>query len=701
MTRYSMLLSEGRIGSLRLRNRILLTAMGVNFGDGLGYVADEMRVFCANVARGGAAMVNLGVVGVGWPMGGNIPRQIALSDDRFIPGMRGVADAVHAHGAKLAVQLHFGGLVATEDMLQGNPAWTPSLPQPRGGDMLNAFLPDELAEAPFARLNPRYKVLDHQDIAELVGLFAAAAERAVRAGADGLEIHGGHGYLISSFLSPVTNRREDEYGGSRENRARLLMQIVAGIRARIGRQFPLWCKIDSQEFELEGGISLEDAKVTARLAEQAGVDAITVTAYHDAGIGVLHSGSHTPEIPGLLLGNAAAIRAAVGIPVIAAGRISPELAERELSAGHCDFVAMGRKLLADPQLPDKLAHSREAEVRPCIYCYTCISEIYLWRSTHCAVNPDLAVPQDASPPATPRRVVVVGAGPAGLECARRLAARGHDVTLFERTDRLGGTLAVAAVAYEPNEGLLHWLVREIEVSKVQLRLGTEATPQVVQALQPDVVVIATGARRELPSIPGASEPYVLGGDDLRRLLLGEELETLAGKASLGMRMAARVGAATGVNRSPALIRSATRAWMPFKERIVIIGGELVGLELALFLAERGRTVSVVEDQGRLGAGLAIVRRWRLLAELSDLRVAVHGKAQGVSIADQQVLFTEAGARRALPADHVIVARGASADLSLAESLRAHGLTVHAIGDCTGVGYIDGAMRAAAQLAASL
>ncbi|MBS0614574.1 MAG: NADH:flavin oxidoreductase, partial [Proteobacteria bacterium] len=350
MTRYAMLFSEGRLGSLRLRNRILLTAMGVNFGDGQGYVGDDMRIFCENVARGGAAMVNLGVVGVGWPVGGNIPRQIALSDDRFIPGIRAVAEAVHSHGAKLAVQLHFGGLVATEDMLKGNAAWTPSVPMPRGGNMLEAFLPDELAEAPFARLNPRYKVLDRQDIGELVGMFVAAAERAVRAGADGLEIHGGHGYLISSFLSPVSNQRDDEYGGSRENRARLLTQIVAGIRGRIGRQFPLWCKIDSQEFELEGGISIDDAKVTARMAEEAGVDAITVTAYHDAGIGALHSGSHTPEVPGLLLGNAAAIRAAVGIPVIAAGRIEPEVAEQELRAGRCDFVAMGRKLLADPQL---------------------------------------------------------------------------------------------------------------------------------------------------------------------------------------------------------------------------------------------------------------------------------------------------------------------------------------------------------------
>ncbi len=697
--RYPTLLSEGRIGSLTLRNRMLLTAMGVNFGDGQGYVTDAMRDFCARVARGGAAMVNLGVVGVGWPVGANIPRQIALSDDRFIAGIRSIADAVHEHGARLAVQLHFGGLVAVEDMLKGNPAWTPSVPQPHAGDMLDAFLPEELAEAPFARLAPNYKVLERADIAQVVGMFAAAAERALRAGADGLEIHGGHGYLISSFLSPLSNRRDDEYGGSVENRARLLIEILSAIRARIGMQFPLWCKLDSQEFELAGGIALADAQQTAQLAERAGADAITVTAYHDAAIGALHSASHTPDAPGLLIPNAAAIRSAVKIPVIAAGRIAPEAAEQHLRAGDCDFVAMGRKLLADPDLPRKLREEREADVRHCIYCYTCISEIYLWRSTHCSVNPDLAAPLAAPAPAVPQHVVVVGAGPAGLESVRRLRARGHRVTLLERSDRLGGTLALAAVAYEPNEALLAWLTREVQACGAELHLRTPATAELVRSLRPDAIIVASGARRTLPPLAGADGPHVLGGEDLRRLLLGEDLEALTAKTGWGTRIAARLGAVTGLNRSPALIRAATRAWMPLGEHIVIIGGELVGLELAHFLAERGRSVTVVEDQGRLGAGLAIVRRWRLLAQLKALGVTVLGQAQQVRIANPGVTCTVQGRVQELPADQVIVAQGAVADLSVANSLKELGLPVHPIGDCTGVGYIDGAMHAAAQLAA--
>lgn len=701
-TRYPTLFSEGRIGSLQLRNRILLTAMGVNFGDGQGYVTDAMRQFCANVAQGGAAMVNLGVVGVGWPVGANIPRQIALSDDRFIPGIRSVADAVHEHRAKLVVQLHFGGLVAVEDMLKGGPAWTPSIPQSHAGDMLEAFLPEELEEAPFARLVPQYKVLQRQDIAQVVGMFGAAAERAVRAGADGVEIHGGHGYLISSFLSPFTNRRDDEYGGSAEKRARLLIEIIAAIRARVGAQFPVWCKIDSQEFALEGGITLKDARITARLAERAGASAITVTAYHDASIGALHSASHTPDVPELLMENVAAIKAAVGIPVIGAGRIEPEAAERHLRARRCDFIAMGRKLLADPGLPNKLREGRERDVRPCIYCYTCISQIYLWRPTHCAVHPDLAVPAAAPGLAVAaKRVVIIGAGPAGLEAARRLALRGHQVTVLERSDRVGGTLAVAAVVYEPNAGLLAWLAREIAAGGTRVLLRTEATPQRVLSLQPDEVVVAAGALRLLPAIPGAEASYVLGGEDLRRLLLGEQLEQLSAKTGWSTRMAARLGAATGLNRSPALIRAATRAWMPLGDRIVIVGGELVGLELAHFLAERGRKVSVVEDGGRLGAGVPIVRRWRLLGQLKALDVAIFAKAREVRIRDHHVHCTDNGQSLALPADHVIVARGASTNLALANELRGLGLRVHAIGDCTGVGYIDGAMHAAAQLAASL
>ncbi len=302
----------------------------------------------------------------------------------------------------------------------------------------------------------------------------------------------------------------------------------------------------------------------------------------------------------------------------------------------------------------------------------------------------------------PRNILVIGGGPAGMEAARRLDMRGHKVTLVEQSDRLGGTLQFASIAYAPNERILDWLRRGIDQSGVDLRLKTMADRDLVAKLRPDAIVVATGARRDLPDLPGADLSHVLSGDDLRQLVLAENVGELKGKVGLGTRLAARAGALTGLTRDPGFIREATKSWMPLGKRIVIIGGDLVGLELAEFLAERGRSVTVVDEAGHFGRGLPIVRRWRLLAELRKLGVELRPghrdiaiRAGGVSAADG------AGAAVRWDADQVVVAKGARGDLSLANDLEQTGATVHAIGDCTGVGYIEGAIRSAAVLARSI
>jgi 2,4-dienoyl-CoA reductase-like NADH-dependent reductase (Old Yellow Enzyme family) len=703
-TSFPHLLSPGRIGPMELRNRILLTAMGTSFAEEDGSCGDRIVAFNDSIARGGTGLVTMGVVGVGWPLGNNMRRQPAISQDRFIPGMRRVADVVHAAGAKFAVQLHFGGLVANPEA--GQPAWCPSLPVPAQlAGPENAFTAEEIEAGGFAGMPPlTYHEMTEDDIAAVIAMFAAGARRACVAGADGLEIHAGHGYLFSSFLSPVSNRRTDAYGGSLENRARLLTDVLRAVRAEVGDGVALWSKIDAIEYERVGGIRLEDAVATARLAEAAGADAITTTAYHDNRVGALHSGSHTPQVPALNADKAAAIRAAVNIPVILSGRIEPERGEAAIATGEADFIAMGRKLLADPELPRRLAEDGPAAVRPCIYCYTCISEIYARQTARCAVRPETGFEgQDWLPPALiPQRIVVIGGGPAGMEAARRLSARGHQVTLLERGDRLGGTLRFAAIAYEPNERLLDWLERGLAASAVEVRLGTEASEELLRALAPDAVVTASGARRDLPSIPGGDLPHVLGGDELRALVLGESMPGLDRKFGLATRLAAKAGAATGLTRSPGFIREASRRWLPLGKRIVIIGGDLVGLELAGFLAERGRTVTVVDESAPFGRGLPIVRRWRVLDELRHRGVALLPGHRDIAITRGGVASTAPdGAPSEYPADHVIVAKGAAGDLSLARRLEAAGLAVHTIGDCNGVGYIDGAMRAAATLAARL
>jgi 2,4-dienoyl-CoA reductase-like NADH-dependent reductase (Old Yellow Enzyme family)/thioredoxin reductase len=703
--RFSNLLRPGRIGALELKNRLYMTAMGTNLADEGGVCGERSRAYYGERARGGIGLITVGSVGVAWPIGSSLTSQIALSEDRHVPGIQALAALVHAHGAKLALQLHFGGLIAATDMKEGRPVWTPSIPQGTAGDVVDGFLESELAVADFLKYGEiKFRVMTRADIRELVRWFVAAAERARAAGVDGIELHGGHGYIFSSFISPATNKRTDEYGGSVENRARLLIEVIGGIRAALGRGFPLWVKIDTQEFGKSEGIGIEDAVGVARLIEAAGADAITASTYGDQTWGINHSGSNIPDVPETMVPGAITIKSAVTVPVLTSGRIELGDADRYLGEGKFDFLGLGRPLLADPHLARKLLEGRAADVRPCIYCYCCVSQIYFSRPVKCAVNAETGFERElaVAPAAARKRIVVIGGGPAGLETARRLALAGHEIILLEQSDRLGGTAQFAAIAYEPNERIVEWLRSQIEHSKVDVRLKTHATPELVAALRPDTVVVATGAVRTMPPIPGADRPNVLSGDEMRRLVLGEELGSLKSKMDWSTRIATKVGALTGATKSFELIRSATRTWMPLGKRIVIIGGELVGLELAEFLAHRGRQVSVIDEAARLGAGLYLVRRWRVLAQLRELAVALLAGAHDIAIGESCVTYVNLnGQARTLGADHIIVAKGARGDLSLAQALRSAGLKVVTAGDCEGIGYIEGAMGGAARAAAAI
>ncbi|MCC6925702.1 NAD(P)/FAD-dependent oxidoreductase [Novosphingobium sp.] len=701
--RYPHLLSPGRIGTMELKNRIAVTAMGMSLSEEDGTVGERLIAYHEEQARGGSGLIIIGVAGVAWPVGAVAWQQTAISDDKFLPGLTELCTRVHQHGAKIAAQLHHGGLVAGYSARWGHPLWAPAMPKPpAGGDFMDYFLPEEMAGFTGMTM-PTIKVLEQDDIDQVVRQFAEGAARAKQAGFDGIEIHSGHGYLLSSFISPKTNTRTDKYGGSLENRMRLLLEVLAACRAATGPDFPIWVKLDSREVGKDGGITIEDAKQSARMVEAAGADAITVTAYHDTMQAKLHSESNIPHIEDTNLPATAEIKSAVSIPVIGSGRIEAETADRTIGKGGTDFVAMGRKLLADPHLPNKLLAGMPDKVRPCIYCYTCVSAIYTGTHSRCAVNSELGWEfERKTATAAPKHVAVIGGGPGGMESARRLAALGHKVTLIEASERLGGTLRFAALAYEPNERLLGWLRGEVAEAGIDVRLNTSATPDLLRELGVDEVIVATGAVRGMPDIPGNDLDHVFSGDDMRKMMFGESSDALKRKTGLFTRLATKVGAATGATANLDLVRKATHAWMPIGDKVVIIGGELVGVELAEFLMERGRRVTVVDDSPRFGKGLTLVRRMRLLSELKEHGVTLATGAQDIAIGKQAVTWTDGtGAAQSAPADTVIVAKGAEGDLSLADSLKAAGFTVHAIGDAGGVGYIEGAMRGAAEVVSAI
>lgn len=704
MTTFPQLLAPGRIGSLTLRNRIIMAPMGSNFAESDGHCGERIQAYYEARARGGAGLLIMGVCSVAFPAGTAEPYQVGVSSDAFLPGLSRLAERVHQHGAKIAMQLQHAGKTSVRDMAEGRQLWVPSVPPVLQSDMMAALTSEELAN--FVSSMKRraegspIRVMDRADIAQMTDWFASAAERAKRAGFDGVELHAAHGYIIAGFLSGYYNQRDDEYGGPLENRARLLLEIIAAARARVGAEFALWLRLDAQELHTPGGIDLEDAKAVARMAQAAGVDAVSVSASARLTSGEVFTEAPLVHQPSGFMEWTAALKRSVDVPVIAVGRIEPEAAEAALKRGDCDFIAMARKLLADPDLPNKLLNNQQNTIRPCIYCYVCVSQIFVNERVKCAVNPMTGHEFEyvITPCEQPKHIVVVGAGPAGMEAARVASARGHRVTLLERSDRLGGTLFFAGLAYAENARLLDNLRAQLERSAVDIRLNTQASPALLRDLAADQVLVAVGAERATPSIPGADQDHVWSGDELRRLMTGDRAEEIARrKLSFAQRTLMKAGSLAGVTDSSEAIQKLSRVWMPLGKRVTIIGGGLVGLELAEFLIARGRQVCVLESGSHLGRELAIVRRWRVLHEIRTHGGELITGASVTSIDGGAVHYQLAdGQPGTSPADSVVLAIGAQPDTRLLDALTHAGLPARSIGDCQNIGYIEGAIRAGHQ-----
>jgi len=702
----SHLLSPVRIGNLELRNRIAMAPMGVELVEQDGAVREPTIRYYEERARGGAGLLITENTSAAYPYGANSLHEIAVSDDRYLPGLSALTQAVHAHGAKIAIQLAHHGKIARLDASQGRPLLMPSEPRHHVGASGLAELTAEEREL-MLRANTgvvqKVKAATKQDIAWLVEAFASAAERARRAGFDAVELHASHGYIFSEFLSPGWNFRDDEYGGPIENRARLLCDVLRACKQRAGSDFTVWCRIDAHEYGDPAGITLEAAQRTAELAVEAGADAIHVSAYAADTLGHHFTEAPLPHAEGAYVDFAAAIKSRVRVPVIAVGRIEPDVADRLIRDGRADLVSMGRKMLADPEIAKKLAEGRPESVRPCVYCYTCVAQAFFDRPVRCAVNPEAGKESERTPlvrtrAAQRRKVLVVGGGPAGMEAARVAVARGHEVVLCEASARLGGTLRLAALVYEPNERLLRWFEAQMRALPVRLRMQQEVTPALVREIAPDVVIAAVGASHVRPEIAGADLPHVFDGDDLRALLSGQGASAASGKLSALGRLAVRAGRLTGVTDDPSKLREASRAYMPIGRRVVVVGGGLVGAELAEFLAERGREVTVLEEGPVIAREMAHPRRWHVLHELREAGVQLRTRARVLAIGAHGVRFEVAAQDGAppradeAPADSVILAAGLGPNPEPVRQLETAGVPVVAIGDATGVGYLEGAIH---------
>jgi len=567
---YEHLLEPGQIGSLPLRNRILMCPMGDDLTEVDGTVGDRQRAYFEARARGGAALLLVGSVSIAYPRASFGPRQVAASDDKYLPGLLALTDAVHRHGGRIAAQLVHNGQMSLLDVANGLPMLVPAVPkEPKPDRFLGMVTPAEMTAMaePFTHPTSKveFQIATEDDIAVVIRQFADAAERCVTAGFDAIELHAGHGYLLDEFLTPAMNTRTDGWGGGVEGRSRLLRECLRAIRARLGDDVPLWIRINAVEHHKPDGETFEEQLEVIDLCLAEGIDAVHVTAYASTDVATGPTDSYVPHTtPHSLRDYARAVKARVDVPVITYGRYEPDEAEEVLSSGDADFIAMGRKLLADPDLPRKLAEGSADDVRPCIYQYRCIGAIFVRDSLTCVSNARTGREHELGEglAAKPRRVLVVGGGAAGMEAVHVLATDGHDVTLWEAGDELGGMLRIAALTDETLARYLAWLRRRVDASGAKVELRRAADVDAVSSGGFDEVVVATG---------GAMRPIDLD--------------------------------VTGA-------------------RVSIRGGDTPGVRIAALLASKGKTVEVVEPSGVFGQSLGLPGRWRLVPDLDAAGVAL-------------------------------------------------------------------------------
>ena len=610
---FTTLFEPGSIGTMTLKNRLIMPPISTNLAGEDGTVSDELLFYYAERARGGVGLVTVENVCIAYPLARHGAAQPRIDLDVFIPGLRCLTNAIHQGGAKAAVELTHPGMNAGLRYIEGETPVAPSA-VPRSKDGL---VP---------------KALSSEEVVEVIEEYVGAARRAKEAGFDAVELQACHGLLINQFLSSLTNKRQDEYGGNRENRIRFLVEIVEGIKHRVGIDFPVMVRLVAEDM-IEGGVTPEEGRWFACRLEEVGADAI----HPDFGLGGKEKRLEPMPYPqAWRVYLAEGIKQVVSIPVIAVGVIrEPGVAEEILETGKADFVALGRALNADPEWPDKARAGEAGAIRRCIGCNECVIARHVEDAPlRCSLNATVGrSPEECrlEPTLVPKRVLVVGGGPAGMEAARVAALRGHRAMLYEQEPRLGGMLNVAATP--PGKGKLNWITEhfahELPRLGVEIRLGEAVDAKKVRSLKPDVVIVATGSDPAIPDIPGVDGSNVL----------------------MAQKLLARRMRFTG-------------------QRFAIVGGGMLGLEAAEYLTVQGNRVTVLKRYETIGRSIEPLYRGYLLRELEKHGVEIMTRVEvGAIQADGVLVRDEAGGECVVPADQVVLARGATPSSELAHALQ--------------------------------
>lgn len=606
--KFPTMFSPVQIGTVTVPNRFVVPPMGNNLANTDGTLSDRSLSYYQARAKGGFGLITIESTVVYREAKGG-PRKPCLFSDDTVESFRRVADACHAYGAKVSIQLQHAG--------------------PEGNSALTGYPLKAASAMPASAGREIPEAVSNEEVYRIIECYGDAARRAQQAGIDMVEVHCAHGYLVSTFISQRTNNRTDEFGGCFENRMRLPRLIIENIRRKTGGNLPILCRINACD-EVEGGQSVQDAAaVAAYLEQECGVDALHVTRavhLHDEFMwapGVTHGGFNADLVT--------EIKRAVSVPVIAVGRFTePQYAELLVKQGRADLIAFGRQSIADPELPAKARNGQLETLSPCIGCLLgCVPNMFAGKPITCAVNPYVGRECELSPAPEKKRVTVVGGGPGGLYAAWACAVRGHQVTLVEKSSELGGNFRIAA--YPTGKGQLTEAIRSMIVkcqqAGVDLRCGVEAEEMLLRSLAPDAIILATGSTPLILPIPGLSDCGYVTAQDM-----------LDGKAQMG-------------------------------KNVLVVGGGMVGCEAAEYLAERGHQVAVIEMKDVIAADVTPENRRYMFENFKENHVLLRPGAKVTQFYTDGVDYALAdGSTGSLRGyDNIVLAMGSRSNTALKDT----------------------------------
>ncbi|WP_136798876.1 FAD-dependent oxidoreductase [Desulfosediminicola ganghwensis] len=642
------------IGQLSIRNRIFMPAMHMNMCRNFE-VTDQIVDFYRERAFGGAGLISVGYATVDELSG--TPLNIGAHSDAFVPGLARLAAAIHEGGALATVQLNHAGRYNASFFLGGK---KPVAPSP---------VPSRLT-----RETPRE--MTREEIDATVASFADAAVRVKEAGFDLVEILAGTGYLISSFLSPFTNQRDDEYGGRLENRMRFGIEVIKAVKERLAGACPILVRINGNDY-MQGGIGSKDMQAFAVALVEAGVDALCVNVgWHEAQVPQI-----VTKVPrGVFAYMAREIREKVDVPVIASHRINdPATARRLISLGYCDAVAIGRALITDPEFPEKAQRGEEDQIVHCIACgQGCFDNIFKMRPVECVCNPKAGYEKERKIELSdsPCRVMVAGGGAAGISAALAAAERGHRVSLIESSMRLGGQLHLAGAPPGRNEFLVYAndLKSKLSASGVEIVLNTSVDRALLDEQRPDELIVATGGKPVTPQIAGVEQDHVVQAWDI-----------LSGKYQAGRRVVVVGGGAVGVETALKLAEEGTLSGEELK--FLLVNQAEDPAELVRLATEGGREIVMVEMQEKVGTNFGKTTRWGMLQDVARHRVQALAAAKVLEITATGVCVEVEGNKREIPADTVVLAVGTASEYSLKADAVELGIRVRTVGDASQPGTV--------------